>query len=384
MDSTDKQNIIDIINKALAVNPGRTIDDVHNIMDKIGLQITQICHYIVYLGANTNVGFERSPKPMPVKDMIDPNHFLVDPEFRSACLKRWGLDSQTATTSITSGEVPALTGKEFGVADLEEDHHDQRQDVIDLVDSDREGSTESMIIIEDNEETAVDVEDVIDAVLVEGRRGMTRRLEKNNYVGGLTILSNRANELDQLTHRIGTGEAFDQLLESTTLNEFTLDLREMKRTISTRSQLGYSFKNITCLYHYLLITEYHVFKGFDEWECMEIIVLNDADPVGFMDCRTRGEHVFRVFQLLGMAGILAVEVMTAKAYSRYHRSFEEQLEMLMKHLLAVLMRWLSLPVVRWIYRNIQQKLVVLNQILSEIDVVGNINGKIILQTCSLI
>ncbi|KAI7874005.1 uncharacterized protein EV154DRAFT_569842 [Mucor mucedo] len=355
MDSTDKRNIIDIINKALAVNPGRTIDDVHNIMDKTGLQMAQICHYIVYLGANTNVGFERSPKPMPVKDMIDPNHFLVDPEFRSAYLKRWGLDSQTATTSITSGEVPALTGKEFGVADLEEDHHDQGQDVIDLVDSDREGSTESMIIIKDNEETAVDVEDVIDAVL-----------------------------LDQLTHRIGTGEAFDQLLESTTLNDFTLDLREMKRTISTRSQLGYSFKNITFLYHYLLITEYHVFKGFDEWECMEIIVLNDADPVGFMDCRTRGEHVFRVFQLLGMAGILAVEVMTAKAYSRYHRSFEEQWKMLMKHLLAVLMRWLSLPVIRWIYRNIQQKLVVLNQILSEIDVVGNINGKIILQTCSLI
>ena len=76
--------------------------------------------------------------------------------------------------------------------------------------------------------------------------------------------------------------------------------------------------------------------------------------------------------------------MTAKAYSRYHRSFEEQLEMLMKHLLAVLMRWLSLPVVRWIYRNIQQKLVVLNEILPEIDVAGDINGKIVLQTCSSI
>ncbi|KAI7875367.1 uncharacterized protein EV154DRAFT_486751 [Mucor mucedo] len=360
MDSTDKQNIIDIMNKALAVNPGRTIDDVHNIIDQTGLQMAQICHYIVYLGANTSVGFERSPKPMPVKDMIDSNHFLVDPEYRSAYLKIWGLDSQTATTSITSGEVPALTGKEFGVADLEEDHHDQGQDVIDLVDSDREGSTESIIIIEDNEGTAVDVEDVIDAVL------------------------NRDNELDQLTHRIGTGEAFDQLLESTTLNDFTLDLRQMKRTISTRSQLGYCFKIIICLYHYLQFTEYHVFKGFDEWESMEITVLNDADPVGFMDCRTRGERVFRVFQLLRMAGILAVEVMTAKAYSRYHRSFEEQLEMLMKHLLAVLMRGLSLPAVSWIYRNIQQKLVVLNEILSEIDVAGNINGKIILQTYSLI
>ncbi|KAI7878546.1 uncharacterized protein EV154DRAFT_486182 [Mucor mucedo] len=318
MDSTDKQNIIDIINKALAVNPVRTIDDIHNIMDETGLQMAQICHYIVYLGANTSVGFERSPEPMPVKDMIDSNHFLVDPEFRSAYLKRWELDSQTANTSITSGEVPALTGKEFCVADLEEDHHDQGQDVIDLVDSDREG------------------------------------------------------------------EAFDQLLELPTLNDFTLDLREMKRTISTRSQLGYSFKIITCLYHYLLFTEYHVFKGFNEWESMEITVLNDADPVGFMDCRTRGERVFRVFQLLGMAGILAVEVMTAKAYSRYHRSFEEQLEMLMKHLLAVLMRGLSLPAVSWIYRNIQQKLVVLNEILSEIDVAGNINGKIILQTYSLI
>ncbi|KAI7864154.1 uncharacterized protein EV154DRAFT_488960 [Mucor mucedo] len=101
---------------------------------------------------------------------------------------------------------------------------------------------------------------------------------------------------------------------------------------------------------------------------MEITVLNDADPVGFMDCRTRGERVFRVFQLLGMAGILALEVMTAKAYSRYHRSFEEQLEMLMKHLLPVLMRGLSLPAVSWIYQNIQQKPVVLNQILSKIDV----------------
>ncbi|KAI7875847.1 uncharacterized protein EV154DRAFT_577673 [Mucor mucedo] len=115
------------------------------------------------------------------------------------------------------------------------------------------------------------------------RSKMVIRLEKNNTRAYLTTLTERAEELNNLVNQIGIGDAFRRSLGSADIKEFTGGITQIEKTIT--------FKNLPV-------------KRKTRWFEMVFHQLH------FMSKKSGGERVMRLYGMLGMKGILAVEIIT--------------------------------------------------------------------------
>ncbi|KAI7865385.1 uncharacterized protein EV154DRAFT_572180 [Mucor mucedo] len=130
----------------------------------------------------------------------------------------------------------------------------------------------------------------------------------------------RANELNLVVRRSGTGAALDKLRQSKNLEELTAQLSQVAETINFKNETGQVMKNILSLYQYMTFVESILHRFYSAHDAQEKMVANGASAPKCYENKIRGERVLRLYGMLGMKGVLAVEIITMGSYKLDERS----------------------------------------------------------------
>ncbi|KAI7877552.1 uncharacterized protein EV154DRAFT_606530 [Mucor mucedo] len=77
--------------------------------------------------------------------------------------------------------------------------------------------------------------------------------------------------------------------------------------------------------------EYVVYQNMQPGDAEDLMIQNGADQVGFYKRKVRGERVLHLYGLLGMAGILASEIINVTSYTMIEAGFHREMAVLMAH-----------------------------------------------------
>ncbi|KAI7869635.1 uncharacterized protein EV154DRAFT_571075 [Mucor mucedo] len=102
------------------------------------------------------------------------------------------------------------------------------------------------------------------------------------------------------------------------------------------------------------------------------MIQNGADQVGFYKRKVRGERVLHLYGLLGIAGILASEIINVTSYTTIEAGFHREMAVLMAHPLARKLSFLRTNSIDWMFDQIEQKLRAINADHREIAVANEI------------
>ncbi|KAI7877551.1 uncharacterized protein EV154DRAFT_569028 [Mucor mucedo] len=115
----------------------------------------------------------------------------------------------------------------------------------------------------------------------------------------------------------------EKTIASRNLEAFTAQLCQVAATINFMNETGQVMKNILSLYQYMTFVESILHRFYSAHDAQEEMVANGASVAKFYENKIRGERVLRLYGMLGMKGVLAVEIITIGSYRLDERSLRE-------------------------------------------------------------
>lgn len=185
---------------------------------------------------------------------------------------------------------------------------------------------------------------------------MTRRLIRHDTERYLTRLTERSNTISNMIRGNGPGDQLIDMMRSRNIGQYTTSLINMCFVLNDNTSNTRVLKNIFCMMMRVMYNEFTRRLVQGGLAARRLMIQNGIPKILFTANLNRGDRVERVHEELGMAGVMAIELLIERSYRGSFWTSEEQLDPLLQHPLADSLQTLPIPATQWITDNMRAQL----------------------------
>ncbi|KAI7869641.1 uncharacterized protein EV154DRAFT_487946 [Mucor mucedo] len=185
---------------------------------------------------------------------------------------------------------------------------------------------------------------------------MTRRLIRHDTERYLTRLTKCSNIISNMIRGNGPGNQFNDMMRSRNIGQYTTLLINMCFVMNDNTSNTRVLKNIFCMMMRVMYNEFTRRLVLGGLAARRLMIQNGIPGLSFTANLNRGDRVERVHEEVGMAEVMAIELLTIRSYRGSFWTFEEELDLLLQHPLADSLQNLPIPATQWITDNMRAQL----------------------------